>query len=74
MRGTRLMTMLVAGLGLAACEGANRTLEMGVEDAPVVPAVRGYAAGEEILFVHTEASDSAIAKTLTDMMRSPAWW
>lgn len=67
-----IVAIVVVGVfGVAACEGANRTLEMGVEDAPVVPPVRGYAAGEEILFLHTEASDSAIAKTLTDMMRSP---
>lgn len=67
--------LLVAGLplllALAACEGANRSMNMGVEDAPVVPPVQGYAEGEEILFLHTEASDSGIAETLTTMMRSP---
>lgn len=67
----RNVLLLVSLLGLAACEGANRTLEMGVDDAPVVPPVRGYAAGEEILFLHTEASDPEIAETLTEMMRSP---
>lgn len=57
--------------GLFACEGAQRTLEMGVDDAPVIPPVRGYAAGEPILFLHTEASDPEIAEVLTEMMRSP---
>ena len=40
-------------------------------DAPVVPPVTGYSEGENILFLHTEASDSGIAKILTDMMGSP---
>lgn len=65
--------MVVSVLGLVACEGANRTIDMGVDDAPVVPPVRGYAAGEEILFIHTEASDPEIAEILTDMMRSPVF-
>lgn len=36
-----------------------------------VPPVKGYAEGEEILFIHTEASDPKVAKLLTDMMGSP---
>ena len=35
------------------------------------PAVKGFAEGEEILFLHTEASDPQVAQMLTDMMRSP---
>lgn len=42
-------------------------MEMPIE-APAVPPVAGYAEGEEIHFFHTEASDPAIAKTLTEMM------
>lgn len=38
---------------------------------PVVPPVRGYAEGQEIRFLHTEASDPKIAQILTDMMGSP---
>jgi len=41
------------------------------EDAPVVPPVTGYAEGEQILFLHTEASDEEIARVLTEMMGSP---
>ena len=33
-----------------------------------VPPVRGYYAGEEILFIHTEASDPDVANMLTTMM------
>ena len=36
-----------------------------------VPAGRAYAEGKEIYFTHTEASDPAIAETLTNMMKSP---
>jgi hypothetical protein len=44
---------------------------MAVMGAPVIPAVLGYADGEQILFLHTETSDPKIAKILTDMMESP---
>lgn len=42
-------------------------MEMSVA-APAVPAVVGYAEGEEIHFIHPEASDPQIAETLTNMM------
>lgn len=55
-----------------ACEGGNLGFMGGVSGrAPVVPPVSGYLDGEEILFIHTEASDSSIAETLTEMMGSP---
>ncbi|MBI3535986.1 MAG: hypothetical protein HY070_00255 [Chloroflexi bacterium] len=38
---------------------------------PSVPPVKGYADEQEIFFIHTEASDSQVANTLTGMMRSP---
>ena len=38
---------------------------------PSVPPVKGYGEGQEILFLHTEASDPKVAKLLTDMMGSP---
>ncbi|MGI9037705.1 MAG: DUF7482 domain-containing protein [Gemmatimonadota bacterium] len=47
---------------------SGMVMDMAVEGAPEVPPVRGFAAGEEILFLHTEVSDSTIATTLTDMM------
>ena len=36
-----------------------------------VPPVDGYTEGQTIKFIHTEASDSKVAKILTEMMRSP---
>lgn len=36
--------------------------------APRLPPVTGYAEGQEIYFIHSEASDPKIAKMLTDMM------
>lgn len=44
---------------------------MDMEDAPLIPPVHGFYAGEEILFVHTEASDQQVADMLTNMMGSP---
>ena len=44
---------------------------MVAADAPLVPPVKGYAEGQEIWFLHTEASDSTVAKVLTEMMGSP---
>jgi len=42
---------------------------MGMDvDAPRVPPVTGYAEGEEIRFIHTEASDAKLAQALTQMM------
>lgn len=40
-------------------------------DGPDVPLVRGYAEGEEIAFIHTEASAIDVADMLTEMMGSP---
>ena len=36
-----------------------------------LPAGMAYAEGTEIYIVHTEASDSGVAETLTNMMKSP---
>ena len=44
---------------------------MAAPGAPVVPPVTGYSEGETILFLHTETSDTEIAKILTEMMGSP---
>ncbi len=38
---------------------------------PGVPAVKGFTEGQEIRFIHTEASDPQVAQMLTDMMGSP---
>lgn len=76
---------MVVALGAAGCDGGNEAAMdtqpamdtqsgmAGMEpvDAPFPPAVSGYAEGEEIAFLHTETSDSAVAQVLTDMMGSP---
>ncbi len=41
------------------------------DQVPVAPPVAGYYDGEEILFIHTEASDPQVADMLTTMMGSP---
>ena len=40
-------------------------------DVPRVPPVKGFSEGQQIFFIHTEASDAGVAKILTDMMGSP---
>ncbi len=41
------------------------------DDVPRLPAVKAYYEGEEVFFVHPEASDEETADLLTDMMASP---
>jgi hypothetical protein len=36
-----------------------------------IPPVKGYTEGNEIKFIHTEASDTKVAELLTEMMGSP---
>jgi len=51
-------------------EGAM-DMNMGMDmaaGAPAVPPVFGYIDGEQMLFIHTEISDAAVGKILTDMM------
>lgn len=62
--------MLASTLALGGCD--LREAPGGMDaGGPVIPSVAGYAEGERILFIHTEASDSAVADTLTTMMKSP---
>lgn len=72
-----LALVVMAGLMLAytpqrPAEAAAETPTMGdmPKTRPTVPAVKGFTEGQEILFVHTEASDPKVAKMLTDMMHS----
>ena len=53
-------------LVLASCAPKQ---EMG--STAVLPVGRAYAEGQEIYFVHTEASDAGVAEKLTNMMKSP---
>ncbi len=60
-----LMTVLLVAV-LAACAPAQN----GPARAEL-PAGKAYAEGQEIYFVHTEASDPDVAEKLTNMMKSP---
>ncbi len=83
----KLIAVLVLALAMASpvraqttentmktMEGMKPMMPMGgmmSGEAPVIPPVAGYSEGQEILFLHTEASDPDIAKLLTEMMGSP---
>jgi len=56
---------------LAPESGMGMAMDMAMGEAPSVPAGLAYSEGEEIRFIHTEASDAEIAGLLTDMMSSP---
>lgn len=72
---TVTVAVLMAGFVLAytalAPAQAQSGMGMADEGVPRFPLVRGYAAGEEIYFIHTAASDEKIARILTEMMDSP---
>lgn len=69
-------TIVTSALVLGACAPSTGPLTatpmtVMASGAPQVPAVKGFAGGEEILFIHTEASDGQVAEMLTKMMGSP---
>ncbi len=72
---TALVAVIMAGFVLAYTRlvPATAQLSMGgmAATGPAVPPVKGYTEGQEIRFIHTEASDPQVAQMLTDMMRSP---
>lgn len=68
--------VLIAGsvLGCLTLNPARAQAGMGsmtVTTKSVIPPVKGFSEGEEILFLHTETSDAKIAQMLTSMMGSP---
>lgn len=66
MKKLTLLTISALVFVIAACAPQ--------QNGPVkaeLPAGKAYAEGKEIYFVHTEASDQAVAETLTNMMESP---
>ncbi len=58
--------LFVVTILLAACASQ----QSGPAKAEL-PAGKAWADGKEIYFVHTEASDTGVAETLTNMMKSP---
>lgn len=82
----RLLAIAIAAIGLTATpivaqtdmtgEAGKRPMmdmsgSVDMSAVPRVPPVFGYAAGEDIHFIHTEVSDPEIAGVLSDMMGSP---
>ena len=68
---TVLVSAVMAGFVLAytSLTQAQMGGMMGMKmKGPVIPPVKAFMEGEEILFIHTEASDPKVAKMLTDMM------
>ncbi len=61
----KFLFLLTAVFLLSACAA-----QQGPAKAEL-PAGKAFAEGKEIYFVHTEASDTAIAEKLTNMMKSP---
>ncbi len=61
---TALVAVVMAGLVLAYRGRLPFT-------QPAVPPIKGYLDGQEIRFIHTEASDATVAQTLTTMAGSP---
>jgi hypothetical protein len=61
--------LLIVALGLFMLAGCAPG-QVGPAKAEL-PAGMAYAEGKGIYFVHTEASDSGVADTLTKMMKSP---
>ncbi len=64
--GLIILVAALLGAGPATAQMSSMS-----SDQPAMPPVQGYAAGEEVLFLHTAASDSEIASLLTNMMGSP---
>jgi hypothetical protein len=67
-----------ATTGAADTDGETEATAMGgmggmavPDNVPRLPPVKAYYEGEEVFFVHPEASDEETADLLTDMMASP---
>jgi hypothetical protein len=63
---TILLVLLASALVLTACSSKGKEMP-----TVVLPAGLAYAEGQDIYFIHTEASDPGIAQLLSEMMSSP---
>ncbi len=67
-----VVAALVIGVGSWLVYGRDADVaSMGMGGDHVVPPVTGFYAGQEIHFIHTEASDPKVAAMLSEMMDSP---
>ena len=64
------LALTILSISLAAIIAGCTAQQSGPAKAEL-PAGKAYAEGEEIYFVHTEASDADVADKLTAMMKSP---
>jgi hypothetical protein len=78
MSKTTILAIIVGGIGgfilaYVLFSGAATMDDMGEMEvaAPRIPAVGGFAEGQEIAFIHPEVSDAGVGEMLTDMMDSP---
>ncbi|MGQ0702881.1 MAG: DUF7482 domain-containing protein [Gemmatimonadales bacterium] len=63
---------LAFALASSSCDRTSQREMGGLAPADALPpAVAGYSEGQEISFLHTEASDSTVAGMLTEMKHSP---
>lgn len=67
-----VVAALVVGAGSWLVYGRGvEVASMGMGGDHAVPPVTGFYAGQEIHFIHTEASDPKVAAMLSEMMDSP---
>lgn len=63
---------IAAALILGFLVGSTAITQTPSESTPLaIPPVKGFYNGQEILFIHTEASDQQVVSMLTTMMGSP---
>lgn len=66
--------LLLFASTVTQAQGMGDMAGMAPPAGPTVPLVMGFSGGEEILFLHTEASDAKIATLLSEMMGSPVFF
>lgn len=73
MLNLRLQMVLAAFLLIAPSAASAQGMSMGMPpaDTPAIPPVAGFSEGADVYFLHTEASDRAVATMLSEMMGSP---
>ena len=70
---TLIIVALIVGyyLGSLRVKMVPQMLRQPISSMLVVPPVKGFYNGQEILFIHTETSDKKVAEMLSAMMNSP---
>lgn len=71
MRNARLLVMAILGASLSCLGEGGGEMEGMSAGGPTPPPVKGFSEGQEIRFLHTEASSTDVAQMLSAMMSSP---